>query len=68
MDDAARDLNVLLDLGDSVRVVPIEPLTVEPFRPDLDDIRALARERNPDYLEARLVVRSAENRITPERG
>ncbi len=63
MDDAGRKLNVLLDLDSGIRLVPVDPLTVEPHRPDLEAIRALGRERNPGYLGARLALRAAEIRL-----
>ncbi len=61
--DAGLDLNVLLDLEGDVRVLPVQTLTVEPLRPDLESIRALARERNADYLKAHLNLRSAAIRL-----
>lgn len=60
VDDARRDLNVLLDLDGSVLVVPTEPLQVEPVAVNLDRSRALARENRIDYLQALIGVRRSE--------
>ncbi len=61
LDDARRNLNVLLDLDGDIRVVPIEPLDIEPAPPpDLAVARALARQFNTAYLGALLSVRRAD--------
>ena len=58
LDDARRDLNVLLDLDGSVRVKPTEGLEPELVALDLERSRALAREHGTGYREALGVRRS----------
>ena len=63
LNDVRRDLNVLLDLGSTVRVVPIEPITFEAAKAGLLNAqrsKALARLHHTSYLDALLNVRRAE--------
>ena len=63
LDDARRDLNVLLDLDGSVRVKPAEGLEPEPVALDLERSRTLAREHGTGYRQALLAVRRSEIRL-----
>ncbi len=56
LDDARRDLNVLLDIGGGVQVAPTESLAVEPVLVDLDLSRETARQNHTAYLQALLNV------------
>ncbi len=60
LDDARRDLNVLLDLEGSVRVRPTEGLDPKPVALDLERSRALAREHSTGYRAAQIGVRRSE--------
>lgn len=60
LDDARRQLNVLLDLDSGTRIKPIEPLTVQPVRTEIERSQAAARENHTAYLDAQLGVRAAE--------
>ena len=60
LDDARRDLNILLDLDGAVRVVPTEPMTVAPKPVDLARSRELARLHHTGYLQAALNLRRNE--------
>ena len=60
VDDARRDLNALLDLDGTVRVIPAAHLSAEPVAVDLERSRADARAHRPAYRQAVLAVRRAE--------
>ena len=60
LDDARRDLNILLDLDGAVRVVPTESMAVEPKGVVLENSRELAREHHTGYLQAALNLRRNE--------
>ena len=60
LDDARRDLNVLLDLESVVRVVPTTELNAQPVAADIERSSALARDHRIDYLQALVDVRRSE--------
>lgn len=60
VDDARRDLNVLLDLASAVRVVPTTALEAEPVSADPERSSALARDHRIDYMQALVNVRRSE--------
>ena len=60
VDDARRDLNALLDLDGTVRVIPTEHLSAEPVSVNLERSRAEARAHAPAYRRAILAERRAE--------
>ena len=60
LDDARRDLNVLLSLDDTVRIAPSASLVVEPHSIDLERSRELARANHIAYLQATLGIRRAQ--------
>ena len=60
LDDARRDLNVLLGLSDAVRIVPADSLVVEPHAINLEHSREMARGNHVSYLLAILGMRRSE--------
>ena len=60
VDDARRDLNVLLDLESVVRIVPTTGLEARPVAVDLERSGALARAHRIDYLQALVDLRRSE--------
>ena len=64
VDNARRDLNTLLDLDGTVRVVPTERLSAVPVAVDLEQSRLDARAHRPAYRQAILAVRRAEIDLT----
>ena len=60
VDDARRDLNVLLDLESMVRIVPTTELEAPPVAVDVERSSALARDHRIDYLQALVDLRRSE--------
>ena len=60
LEDARRNLNVLLDLDAGARVDPVASMTFEPSPPDLGRSMELARGHHTGYLLAQLDLRDAE--------
>lgn len=58
--DAARlRLLTLLALDPRTRIVPVDRLTAEPVRVEVETARALAFDKRPDYLSQLLVIEAA---------
>ncbi len=60
VDDARRDLNVLLDLDAAVRVLPTTELAARPVAVDVERSGALAREHRIAYRQSLVDLRRSE--------